>query len=293
MAPPNSGGYLAWRLYPQMLISADMQTPPTTPWTHFRVGTAMRDKAALHRFVTEYQPELIAVEYSLSKFANLIANEPTYRPVFFDDQFALYADGARLPEVVQAFELKHLNPHNLLDKDRGSIDERITELQRVLEIYPDGDRAQHGLVRLLIDAERFEQALPHAERYLATHPENPNSHFLVGNVLEHLDRCNEAIPHYEAAFDVASPDFHSTLHRHLGSCAYLLQDFGTAYAHFEKGMNTYTDTIEPQHRFQYALSAVALGKEEQARTLLKHLLYVVDPTDEVSINKATALLEDL
>lgn len=293
MAPANSGGYLAWRLFPQVLISADMQTPPTTPWTHFRLGSALRDKAALRRFVNEFHPDLIAIEFSVTKFEKLIKSEPDFRPVFFDDLFALYADQRRLPEVVKNFELRHLNPLNLLDKDGGSVEERIAELQRTLEVYPNGDRAQHGMVRLLIEAERFEEALPHAERYLTDHPENPNSHFLVGNVLEHLDRCEEAIPHFDAAFAVTPKDFQPTLHRHIASCAYLLQDFDTAYAHFEKGMNTYTDTIEPQHRFQYALSAVALGKEEQARTLLKHLLYVVDPTDEVSINKATALLEDL
>ena len=61
MAAPNAGGYLAWRLYPEVLITADMQTPPIMPWTHFRIGAALREPNALRRFLDEFDPQLIGV----------------------------------------------------------------------------------------------------------------------------------------------------------------------------------------------------------------------------------------
>ena len=293
LAPPNTGGYLAWRLYPEVLISGDMQSPPTSTWSHHRVRTALNDPYPLQRFVDTYRPELIAVEYNKKGFSNLIASQPVYRPVFFDDVYVLYAHAGLLPDLVAGYEFKHVNPHDLLDYENRAGEQHLEELERVLRHDRDGDRVQHGITRLLIELERFDEALQFAKGFRDTHPENANSHFLIGNALEHLDRCEEAIPHFNAAFAVAPDDFHAVLHRHLGSCAYLSKDFGAAYRHFEKGINTYIDAVEPEHRFQYALSAVAVGEEDKARTLLRHLLYAVDPADTESIEKAQALLSDL
>lgn len=293
LAPPNSGGYLAWRLYPEVLISADMQSPPTSTWSHHRVRTALADPHPLQRFIDTYRPELIAVEYNKKGFDKLIATQPIYRPVFFDDLYVLYANAELLPDLVARHEFKHVNPHNLLGGANGTAEQRLEELKRVLRHDDDGDRVQHGMTRLLIEMERFDEALLLAKRFRDTHPENANSHFLIGNALEHLDRCEEAIPHFNAAFAVAPDDFHAVLHRHLASCAYLGKDFVTAYRHFEQGINTYLDAVEPEHRFQYALSAVAVGEDDKARTLLRHLLYAIDPADTESIEKAQALLSDL
>jgi len=293
LTPPTQAGYLAWRLYPDVLISGDMQSPPTSPWTHFRVGFALNDRHALQRFVDNYQPELITIEFSKKGFSELIATQPGYHAVFFDDVFVLYANAKLLPDLVAEHALQHLNPHNLLDESRGDAEQRLQELQRVLGQYTNGRRVLHAITRSLIDLGLNKQALEYAQRFRNAHPEDPNSHFLTGNAFEHLDRCDEAIRHFEDAFAVAPLDFHSVLHRHIGSCAYVNKDFATAYQHFEKGINTYTDVAEPAHRFQFALSAVAVGEEEQARTLLQHLLYTVDPVDKTSINKAQALLSDL
>lgn len=293
LSPPDSGGYLAWRLYPKILISGDMQSPPTTPWSHFRVESALTYEQALQRFVDEYRPELIAVEFDRKGFKKLIASQADYRPIFFDDRYALYAHRELLPDLVRENELKYVNPHNMLDGKSTDVDKRLAELERVNAQTPGGDRLQHIVTRLLIDAKRYEEALPAARTFLDAHPENTNAHFLVGNVLEYLDRCDEAMTHFEDALKIAPESFKPVLHQHLGSCSYVVKDFAAAYRHFREGINTYGQQVEPQHRFQYALSAFAVGEDEWARTLLQHLLYVVDPEDRESIDKAKALLADL
>ena len=191
------------------------------------------------------------------------------------------------------FELKHVNPHNLLDDDLGTNEQRLRELEHVLHVHPDGDRAQQGIIRLLIKEGRHEDALKSARRYLESRPENPNGYFLIGSVLEKLDRCDEAKEFLNDAFAVASHESHKSLHLQLGTCAYLTKDFDAAFEHFDKAINTYLDTVEPEHRFQFALSAVAVGEDETARTLLRHLVYAADPSDTTAISKAQALLSDL
>lgn len=293
LVSPNPGGYLAWRLYPDILISGDMQTPPTTPWDHYRRNMTLKDADALRRFIEEYRPNLIAIELTHKNSRKLFDQHASYRPVFFDDHLALYADADQLPELVARHELRHVNPFNLLDKELGTIDERLAELKTVLSHHPDGDRVQHAITRLLFNEKHYAEALPYAQRFVETVPDNPNSHFLLGNVLENLDRCDEATEHYLNAFEHSPADFHPTLHKHLGSCAYLDQDFGAAYRHFKKGVNAYQKQEAAEHLYQYAVSAVAVGDDETARTLLHQLLYAAPMEDDDVTRRARGLLADL
>ena len=293
VATPNVGGYLASRLYPHVLIAADMQTPPSTPWTHFRIESLFRNRHSLQRFIEEYSPELIAVGIKKKSFKHVIVYQPEYRPIFFDDTLVLYANRNLLPELVKRYELAHVNPYNLLDDKHGTLEQRLIEIQRVRDAFPKGDRAQHGIVRLLIGLKRYPDALEAAKSYIETHPENPNSHYLLGNIFEYLGRCNEAVPHYNATFSFSDREFHRIVHEHLGSCAYLNKDFSAAYKHFDIAINSYLRDVEPAHYFQFALSAVAVGKEKRAAILLKHLLHTVDPNDEETIYRARDLLNSL
>lgn len=290
---PNLGGYLAWRLFPEVLISGDMQIPPTTPWDHYRWAAAQRNPEALQRYIAEFRPQLIAAEITHKTFAGLIERHPQYRAVYFDDLLALYADLEQLPAFVAAQELKHVNPFNLLDKKGGNVDERLTELKRILKTQAGGTRVQHAVTRLLFDESRFEEALPYARRFADSVPEDPNSHYLLGNVLENLNRCDEAPRHYNDAFAVAPADFHAVLHRHLGTCAYLEKDFSAAYDHFSKGVNSIAGNEAPENLYQFAVSAVAVGDDYMARTLLERLLYAAPPADDHTTLRAKALLEDL
>jgi hypothetical protein len=293
MSPPVFGGYLAWALYPKILTSGDMQTPPTLPWDHYRRDDAVRNPEALRRFVEEFRPDFIAVELSRKSFPSRIEEHSQYRPLFFDDQLALYIDAAQWPELAERYALRHTNPFNLLDAKLGTLDERITELRRMIQLDPTGDRVQHGLTRLLFQDKRYSEALPIAERFAATRPENPNSHYLLGNILENLDRCPEARAHYLAAFDVAPKSFQRVLHQHLGTCAYLTEEFKTAYRHFEKGLNPHLAEELPADLYQYAVSAFAVGDDKKAEALLNQLLYSISPEETHLIGQSKALLSDL
>ncbi len=289
LAPESLGGYLAWHLYPDMLISGDMQTPPTLPWDHLRRMASIRNSNVLQRLIEDYQPQLIAVEAEHKTFPLLMEAHDNYRPVFFDDQLVLYADATQLSTLVAEYGLAHVNPFNLLDDKLGTLEQRLHELTGLLEIHPEGDRVQHAITRLLFDNGEYERSLEQARRFARSVPDNANSHYLLGNSLENLDRFEEAEENYLRALTVSPLDFEPVLYRHLGSCAYLRKDLGRAFDYFDKGINIYLRNEEPEYVYQFAVAAVATDHLEKARILLDYLAYSLGPEHQTLLDRAAAL----
>lgn len=293
IAPESLGGYLAWRLYPDVLISGDMQTPPTLPWDHLRRMASIRNSNVLQRLIDDYRPQLIAVEVEHKTFPLLMEAHENYRAVFFDDQLVLYADAEQLPALVGQYGLDHVNPFDLLDDKLGTLEQRLQALSGILAIQPEGDRVQHAITRLLFDNGQYELSLEQARRFARSVPDNANSHFLLGNSLENLDRFEEAETNYLRALPVSPPDFKPVLYRHLGSCAYLRKDLGKAFDYFDKGINIYLRNEEPEYVYQFAVAAVALGRTEKARILLDYLAYSLGADHQALLDRAAALREQL
>ncbi len=290
---PNSGGYYAWKLYPDVMITSDMQIPPMTSWDHYRSIAFIRNELALANLLSEFRPNLIAIEKQYKSFKNLAEKHQEFRPVFFDDQYVLYADKTQLPDIVRQFELEFVNPYNLADETLGTADQRLKELERIRSIHRYGGRVQLAITWLLFHQEKFEETLQAAEQYAQSHPGDSNSHYLIGNALENLDRCAEATKHYKRALDVAPADFVDEINKHLGTCAYLQKDFAGAYDYFDESVKYYSKNEEPETLYQYALSAVAVGKDEKARNLLQQILYSLPSDNELIKTRAEQLLQDL
>ena len=292
-APPNSGGYLAWRLYPDILITADMQTPPSTNWHHFMAFASLRNSDALARVLDEYEHGFLAIPIDSKATAEILKKHERYVPVHFDDQFVLYADKTQWPALVSQFAFVAVNPFNLADGDEDTADKRLHELRRVLDLQPGGRRIQHGITKLLFDERRYEEALPVAEKFAESMPGDANSHYLLGNILLQLERCEEAVAHYELALVVASEEFESEIHQKIGECAFNQKDFRSAYRAFDRGMNPYLGEEDVRYLYQFALSAVAIGKIEKARSLLRQLLLSVSDVDRDVAEQAEKLLADI
>ena len=293
MVLPNYGGYLAWKLYPDILISGDMQIPPTETWDHFMIFAARRNEHALSRVLEAYQQEFIAVEVGRESAGDLLKAHEQYVPVYFDDLLVLYVDSTRFPQLADEHRLHHVNPFNLLDDKLGSVDQRLQELTRILDHQPTGRRIQHGLTKLLFDNQRYAEALPHAEHFARSLPRNANGHYLLGNILLQLDRCDEAGAHYQRALAVAPDDFAAEIYRKQGECAYQQKRFRQAYDAFEQGINAYQRKEDPEYLYQFALSAVAIGKPDKATTLLRQLLLEAPDEQTAIVERAQALLDDL
>jgi tetratricopeptide (TPR) repeat protein len=255
----------------------------------FRIFSASREGTALGRLLAEYPVDFIMVEVAQKELAAQSRKLADFAPVFFDDVMVLLAHRGRQAAVVERYEIRFLNPFNLLDAAQP-LESRLGELERVAGIHPEGNRVNHAMTRLLVDAKRYAEAETWAERFRAHHPSDPNSLYLTGNILENTGRCAAAIPYYERAFDTADRSFRHVLHQHIGTCHYVLKDFSRAYSHFRSGINVYLRSEPPETIYQYAFSSVIVGDTDRARRLLQAILYETPDSREDITARARGLL---
>ncbi|MCU0766784.1 MAG: hypothetical protein MUE39_05310 [Gammaproteobacteria bacterium] len=289
---PSYAGYVQWELGPRVRVFADMELPPFGDWDMFRAFSAHRSAEAFKRLKAEYPIDFVSVELKHQALAGFLKESGEFAPVFFDDAGVLYAHRQRQQAIVDAHELSSVNPFNLRD-DKVPFEQRAPEIEKVLALDPRGGRAVHGLTRGLVDAKRYAEAEKWADLFLERQPRDPNSYLLKGVILENTERCPEALAYFRRAFPLSARDFHPSLHQHLGSCLYVIQDFATAYEHFEKGVNIYTRNEPGETLYQYAFSAVVVGDARKARILLKALLYQTPESETRLIERARGLLAQL
>lgn len=289
---PSLAGYVHWELSPAVRVYADMELPPFGDWDLYRVFAASRDEVALRRLLSEHTVDFLMVEVANKALGAHAKKLGAFAPVFFDDVMVLLAHRERQPELVRRHEIRNVNPFNLLDAAHPLAD-RLEELRHIAEAYPEGNRVNHAITRLLFDDKQYAEAEVWAQRFLAHHPADPNSLYLMGAILENTGRCASAVPLYERAFDTADGGFHPVLHQHLGTCHYLTQDFATAYAAFRQGVNIYLRSEPPETLYQYAFSSVIVGDTARARLLLQAILYETPDAEEKVRSRAEGLLARL
>lgn len=289
---PTLAGYVHWELSPALRVYADMELPPFDDWDMFRIFSAGRGATALNRLLAEHSVDFLMVEVADKQWAGHAKKLAEFAPVFFDDVMVLFAHRGRQASVVEHHELKSVNPFNLLDAAHP-LPARLEELQRVAEAYPEGNRVNHAMTRLLFDEKRYADAETWAERFRTHHPTDANALYLTGNILENTERCEAAIPFYERAFEASDHSFEPELHKHLGTCHYVTKDFATAYSHFRKGVNIYLRSEPPETLYQYAFSSVIVGDTARARLLLQAILYETPDAEEKVRSRAEGLLARL
>ena len=222
----------------------------------------------------------------------LIEKIPEYAPVFFDDKMVLYVNRSLHPKLVESSELKLVNPFSLAKVPKDvELNDHLEELKRILVLFPESKRVNHAITRLLFNAKRFEEALPWAERFIKYHPDNPNSHYLLGSIYENSDACDKAIEHYEAAMAFSGKKFKRILNTQIGTCHYLQEDFASAYEYLWKGLNPYPDKVAQEDLYQLAFSAFVVGETEESILLLKMLLHESSVEEQPIVTEARALLQ--
>jgi tetratricopeptide (TPR) repeat protein len=260
----------------------------------YKMFSMHRNKYSLARLLEEFEPDYLTIEKDRKIFTELIKDHPDYAPVFFDDKQVLYTNRARHPDVAEKHELKLVNPFSLAKVREGvELDDHIAELKRILEIFPESERALHAITRLLFNAKRFQEAHPWAVKFLKYHPDNPNSHYLMGNVYENSHACDKAIGNYKAALAVSDAKFKRILNTQIGSCYYSLEDFASAYKYLWKGLNPYTQKAAQEDPYQLAFSAFVVGETQESILLLKMLLHGSPMEEQTVAMEAQALLQRL
>ncbi|MCP3867186.1 MAG: tetratricopeptide repeat protein [Gammaproteobacteria bacterium] len=294
LTSPSKAGYIHWKLYPDYKVYIDLQM---SLFTDFDIYTALqmyRNKTVLANILTKLKPDYLMVSKKNKEFPELIKKHPDFVPVFLDDRQVLYANRVQQPVLVEQYQLKLVNPFSLLEvNDEVELGDHVEELERILEVFPESERVNHSITRLLFNARRYAEALPWARRYAEYHPDNPNSHYLLGNIHENSGACEKAIELYEIAMAFSDRKFKRTLNTHIGSCYYILGDFSKAYDHLWNGINPYTRSVRDEDLYQLAFSAYIVGETQEAILLLRILLQSDSLEAQPMFSDANELLRKL
>ncbi|MCP5415742.1 MAG: hypothetical protein H6965_01490 [Chromatiaceae bacterium] len=273
-SPPATAGFLHSELPHGFRVYQDLQMSLFNDLDIYQLFSFYRNEQGLMRSIEQYQPEYVLARVSDTEFGKLIRNREEYLPVFAGDKQVVYANKRLRPDVVEKFQLKLVDPFSLDSvKKESELDDHILELQRMLTIFPESDRINHAITRLLFNAKRFQDALPWAERFALYQPDNPNSHYLLGNIYENIEQCDKAIDHFETSMQYSDTDFRKVLHTHIGSCHYSRERFADAYRHLKEGLNPFTNSTAEADIYQLAFSAYVMGETEESMLLLKMLLH--------------------
>ena len=294
LAAPSSAGYLHWRLYPNYRIYADLQMSLFTDYDIYTTLSMNRSKNSLSRTLESFKPDYLAIEHKNVGFPNLIEGITEYAPVFFDDRLVLYANRLRNPDLVEKYEMKWVNPFSPAKLQEGvNLDAHLEELKRILVLFPESDRVNHAITRLLFNAKRYQEALPWAKRFIEYHPDNPNSQYLLGNIYENSGACDRAIEHYQKAMAYSDEKFKRNLKTQIGSCYYLREDFASAYRYLWAGLNPFSNKVGQEDLYQLAFSAFVVGETEESILLLKMLLHESPAENIPVVEEARKLLQKI
>ncbi len=294
LSPPSSAGFLHWELYPNHLIYADLQMSLFNDLDIYSLFSFYRNENGFTRTINTYKPDYVTVSRGNKGFKKIIGNAEEYVPVFAGNKMVLYANRHSQPEVVEKYQLRSVNPYALNKmEDTSKLDSHILELERMLEVYPESDRINHAITRLLFNEKRFEDALPWALRFVKYQPENANSHYLLGNIYENTDQYEKAIDNYNQSMKYADKKFKLVLHSHIGSCAYAQENFEVAYRHLRKAINPYNKRTLDADIYQLAFSAFIVGEFDESVLLLKMIVHNAPEEKSDVVAEAGKLLSTL
>jgi hypothetical protein len=201
----NLGGYLAWKLYPNFEITADMQTPFV--FSNVDVLQSVKvfnNEMLLRRALAEYRQQYIVAPLGNFGFSRYVTDRAGFVPVFFDEISALYVNREALPEVARKHGIRQLDlTRNLIDQvaemERDQARSALGEIERMLEFDADG-----GLLHLLAASAYLRSgdpasAVEHAAAATRRLPGSHQAHAAAADVEFARERWQDAATGYRRA----------------------------------------------------------------------------------------------
>jgi tetratricopeptide (TPR) repeat protein len=211
VAAKHKGDLATRRLLAQALVAAGQPEQAVQELEEIR--TVAPDDAEVAFTLASGYLRLGKVEQAEQLFAKVFAARPaaqtqvligrTYRD-FEQPQRAAAAFARALqmdPRVRRAHY--YLGTLALLDKDGPRLDEAIAELRRELATYPQDEAARLYLGMALVEAKRFDEALPSLVEFGRSERPQVEALFYLGRGLLGLDRPGEAVEPLRRALALA------------------------------------------------------------------------------------------
>ncbi|MBO6703429.1 MAG: hypothetical protein JJ921_13910 [Pseudomonadales bacterium] len=275
---PSYAGYVEFMLSPDVKVHMDMQFPPFTSHDFHPIAAAMVSAAGFRSYVERFKPDMFGARRKDRTFPDTVAKEMGYLPVFFDREVVLFLGTHSYPDLARRFELTAVDPFDPRKFKADEIGKAIQELQRMRQII-DVPEIKQTLLNLLVTVGDLTAARVLRDELLIEDPHHPSTLFLSAR-LDHLSgNCAAAVPNYQKSI-AATDDDVKPLRSLLAECLFVLKDLAAAYEQFGLAMNPYGDTNPDKLQYyQYALTAIGVGKNDKAKRLLA-MLETIDPEGE-------------
>ncbi|HEX9780340.1 MAG TPA: hypothetical protein VGB20_03920 [bacterium] len=276
---PNRGGYLRWALGPRFRIFMDMEVPFL--FTSEDLLTAQKvfsEPAVLSRMLETYAPDYITVPREAEKFPELIKAFPQYVPVFFDKEEVVYADGGRHPALVEAFDLRSLEPFALgEDTLKTTMEEAepgvwLPALGAMLAVAPEEPFLNRLAGILLLDGGEADRALERADRAIRQSPERPNAYELRGAALLRLGEPGLAERAFRNALKrTKDPDDRIALLKAVGRAALEGGAPERAYRALSRAVDVFAARTTVEELMDLGRAARLAGHRDVARAVFRYL----------------------
>jgi tetratricopeptide (TPR) repeat protein len=144
-------------------------------------------------------------------------------------------------------------------------EEAAKEFQEALRLNPGDEAARASYIRLLLLQAKFDAALPYAEEYKRSHPNDFDASYLLGDVYRELGKYAEAKTLLEQAVKMNPGNFAATYN--LGLVYAKTGEAAEARAQLEKAIQI--EPSSPEAHFQLAAVLRSLSLQDEARAQLR------------------------
>lgn len=286
----NTGGYLPWALNPRFQIYMDMQMAIFSDTDFAAAENAFFNANAFKSFIRKYDPSFISISLSRPGFKTVVATDPQFVPVFFDQAELLYVNKVHYRDLADKYALKAIDPFHYMEviyanESAEKLSGIFLEASRILSQDPENYRAHHILSSISVVRREYDKALSHAEAIIRLYPEQSHGYALKGDALFWMGRYEEAARLYKKALDMGRTSKEENVYWNLHASYFNLKEYKKAYNLLSKYVNPFNPAADYKEIYQLATSAASIGKIREAVTFLKIAQIKVPHTDTEYIKK--------
>lgn len=287
---PNTGGYLPWALNPKFKIYMDMQMTIFSDTDFATVQNVFADANVFKAFINSHEPSFISVSLNRSYFKKVVANDPRFVPVFFDDTELLYVNKSHFRDLAAKFELKAIDPFHFkeikyADLKPDMLSRIFDEAVKMREQDPKNCSANHILSSISLVRRQYDQALIYADEIVRYFPELSYGHALKAEALFGKERYVEAAHLHQGVLDEAQMTPPDKEYLNLYATYVKLKEYKKAYKLLSKYVNPFSLNADYKEIYQLGISAASVGKIREAVTFLKIAKMKAPPEDKEYVNK--------
>jgi tetratricopeptide (TPR) repeat protein len=172
-------------------------------------------------------------------------------------------------------------------RQKGSLDEAITQYQQALQIKPDFAAAHNGLGDAFFLKGSVDEAIAQFQKALEIQPNYADAHYNLGIALRQKGGLDEAITHYQQALQI-KPDY-AEAHNSLGDALFQKGSVDEAIVQFQKVLEIQPNYVDAHYNLGVALAQK--GRLDEAIAQYQKAVQIKPDYAEAHNNLGYALLQ--